>query len=193
MKTYGAVGVFLTSAVVWRWVVSFTPRPLCPRGKSPRYPFDRRLGGPRSRSGWCGEEKNLALRGIDPGPSSPSLCRLSYPGSQLYTLQLYDLVIRDVPGEKVNILETTVWTILRKKFIWMCVLFRAVSDIWGAVFWIWRPIFFFPAFLWAITSAKLTLHADLHASDISALRWREGKDCAPYSKYCEPNIENRSE
>jgi hypothetical protein len=28
-------------------VVSFTARLLYPRGKSPRYPFDRRLGGPR--------------------------------------------------------------------------------------------------------------------------------------------------
>jgi len=26
----------------WRWVVSFTPRPLCPRGKSLWYPLDRR-------------------------------------------------------------------------------------------------------------------------------------------------------
>jgi hypothetical protein len=30
----------------WRWVVSFMPRPLYPR-----YPLDRRLGGPKSRSG----------------------------------------------------------------------------------------------------------------------------------------------
>jgi hypothetical protein len=35
----------------WRWVVSFTPRPLYPRGNSPRYPLDRRLGKPQSRSG----------------------------------------------------------------------------------------------------------------------------------------------
>jgi hypothetical protein len=30
-----------------------------PRGKSYRYPLDRRLGGPQSRSGRCGEEKIL--------------------------------------------------------------------------------------------------------------------------------------
>jgi hypothetical protein len=40
-------------------VVSFTPRPLYPRGKSPRYPLDRRLGGPQSRSARRGEEKIL--------------------------------------------------------------------------------------------------------------------------------------
>jgi hypothetical protein len=28
----------------WRWVVSFTPRPLYPQGKSPWYLLDRRLG-----------------------------------------------------------------------------------------------------------------------------------------------------
>jgi hypothetical protein len=47
MKMYGGVDVqiqvFLTSALV---VVSFMPRPLYPRGKSPRYPLDRRLGQP---------------------------------------------------------------------------------------------------------------------------------------------------
>jgi hypothetical protein len=39
-------------------VVSFTTRPLYPQGKSPWYPLDRRLGGPQSRSGCGGEEKN---------------------------------------------------------------------------------------------------------------------------------------
>jgi hypothetical protein len=33
-------------------------RPLYPQGKSPRYPLYRRLGGPQSRSGRGGEEKN---------------------------------------------------------------------------------------------------------------------------------------
>jgi hypothetical protein len=35
----------------WSWVVTFTPRPLYPRGNCPRYPLDRRLGGPQSLSG----------------------------------------------------------------------------------------------------------------------------------------------
>jgi hypothetical protein len=33
----------------WRWVVSFTSRPLYPQGKSPWYPLDRKLGGARNR------------------------------------------------------------------------------------------------------------------------------------------------
>jgi hypothetical protein len=40
----------------WRWMVSFTPRPLYPRGKSPRYPLYRRLGGFQSPSGRRGYE-----------------------------------------------------------------------------------------------------------------------------------------
>jgi hypothetical protein len=51
----------------WKWVVSFTTRPLYPQGKSPRYPLDRRLGGPQSRSGRGGEKKNSqSPSGIEP-------------------------------------------------------------------------------------------------------------------------------
>jgi hypothetical protein len=55
------------------------------RGKSPRYPLDRRLGGSQSRSGRCGEEKilhptGLELRPLDRPARSESLYRLSYPG-----------------------------------------------------------------------------------------------------------------
>jgi hypothetical protein len=62
MKTYwGSRGIaprILDLGSRWRRVVSFTPRPLYSQGKSPRYPLDRRLGGPQSRSGRGGEEKN---------------------------------------------------------------------------------------------------------------------------------------
>jgi hypothetical protein len=51
----------------WRLVVSFTARPLYPQGKSPWYPFDRSLGGPQSRFGHGGEEKNFQpLPGLEP-------------------------------------------------------------------------------------------------------------------------------
>jgi hypothetical protein len=39
--------------------------------RSPWYALDKRLGGPHSRSGRCGEDINLPLPGIEPGPSSP--------------------------------------------------------------------------------------------------------------------------
>jgi hypothetical protein len=51
MKTYcgsgGTVPRFLYLGTRWRWVVSFTPRPiypLSPQGKGPWYALDRRLG-----------------------------------------------------------------------------------------------------------------------------------------------------
>jgi len=48
-------------------VVSFNPRQLCPQGKSPWYPLDRRLGETKSRSGRGGEEKNSQhLPGLEP-------------------------------------------------------------------------------------------------------------------------------
>jgi hypothetical protein len=63
MKAYGDSGCidphFLDLGTSWRRVLSFTPRPLCPQGKIPRYPLDRRLGGPQSRSGWLWEKKIL--------------------------------------------------------------------------------------------------------------------------------------
>jgi hypothetical protein len=43
-------------------MVSFTPRPLYPRVKSPRYPLDRKLGGPQSRSDRRWEEKIVPYR-----------------------------------------------------------------------------------------------------------------------------------
>jgi hypothetical protein len=42
----------------WRWVVSFTPRPLYSQGKTPWYPLYRKLGMPQRRSGRGEEEKN---------------------------------------------------------------------------------------------------------------------------------------
>jgi hypothetical protein len=42
-----------------------------PRGNRARFPLDRRLGGPQSWSRRCGEEKNLAMPGIEPETSSP--------------------------------------------------------------------------------------------------------------------------
>jgi hypothetical protein len=66
-----------------RWVVSFTPLPLYPRGKIPRYPLDRRLSGPQSQSGRCGEETILYCQESKSGrpARSPSLYRLSFSDS----------------------------------------------------------------------------------------------------------------
>jgi hypothetical protein len=52
--------------------------------RAPRYPLDRRLGGPQSRSGRCREE-NIPCHPQESNPGRParslSRYRLSYPGS----------------------------------------------------------------------------------------------------------------
>jgi hypothetical protein len=80
---------FLDLGTGWMWVVSFMPWPLYAYGKSPRYPLDRRLGGPQSWSGRHGEVKILASPGLElgflrPPARSQSLYRLSYPSSPYF-------------------------------------------------------------------------------------------------------------
>jgi hypothetical protein len=58
---------FVDLGIKWRWVVSFTPRPLYPLGKNPRYTSQRRLGETENRYRRCGVEENfLLLPGIEP-------------------------------------------------------------------------------------------------------------------------------
>jgi hypothetical protein len=77
MKAYGGVDayihIFLTSALVGgEWSAS-RPGRFTPRGKSPRYPLDRKLDGPQSRSGRHGEVKILDPTGTrTPTPRSAS-------------------------------------------------------------------------------------------------------------------------
>jgi hypothetical protein len=69
----------------WRWVVSFTPRPLYTQGMSPRYPLDSKLDGPQSHSGRGGEEKNSQP---PPGLEPPII----HPVAQRYTTELSRLL-----------------------------------------------------------------------------------------------------
>jgi hypothetical protein len=57
-----------------------------PQGKSPWYPLDRRLGGPQSRSGRGGEEKNSQLL---PGLELPIIQLVT----QRYTTELSRLIL----------------------------------------------------------------------------------------------------
>jgi hypothetical protein len=66
MKAYGEwrySSTILDLGTGWRRVVSFTPRPLYPEGKSPRYTLCSRLAGLPRHSGRCGEKKSLASVG----------------------------------------------------------------------------------------------------------------------------------
>jgi len=63
----GIVPHILDHGIRWRLVVSFTPWPLYPQGKSLWYPLDRRLAVPQGQSGQTGEGKNShTLPGIEP-------------------------------------------------------------------------------------------------------------------------------
>jgi hypothetical protein len=79
----GITARILDLGIRWRWVVSFTPRPLYPQEKGPWYPLDRRLGVPHSRSGSGGEEKNPL-----PGFEHPII----QPVAQRYTTELSRLL-----------------------------------------------------------------------------------------------------
>jgi hypothetical protein len=89
MKAYwGSGGIalcILDLGTRWRWVVSFTSRPLNSQGKSPWNPLDRRLGEPQSRSGRGGEKKNSQPL---PGLERPIIQRVA----QRYTTQLSRLL-----------------------------------------------------------------------------------------------------
>jgi hypothetical protein len=55
-----------------------------PQGKSPWYPLNRRLGGPQSRSGHAGEEKNShTLLGFEPPIIQPVAHRYATELSRL--------------------------------------------------------------------------------------------------------------
>jgi hypothetical protein len=69
-------------------VVSFKPRPFYSRGKKPRYPSDRRLGGPKSRGGHLVKRKffSSGTRTPTPRPSSPQLVAITTPESEMHNL-----------------------------------------------------------------------------------------------------------
>jgi len=70
----------------WRWVVSFTPRPLYPQVKSPWYPSYGRLGGPSAG-------QDAVARRTFPNPYRDSNPRSSSPWNYCY-LELYFYVLK---------------------------------------------------------------------------------------------------
>jgi len=89
MKAYrgstGTAPLFLNLDTRWRSEVNIGPRPLYPAG---------RMGGPHSRSGSFGEEKNHFPAVGEPRivkPKAQSAYRLSYPGYPVGTFgNFYD-------------------------------------------------------------------------------------------------------
>jgi hypothetical protein len=107
-------------------MVSLTLRPLYPRGKSPQYPLDRRLGGPQSQSGRHGEMKILApTRAQTPTPGHParsqSLYRLRYPGSRRMVILVIcfaqNKISKIFPRTQQNICFFVLWRIEQAIYI----------------------------------------------------------------------------
>jgi hypothetical protein len=162
MKRYLGVEVQLHSffdlGTRWRWVVSFTPRPLYPQGKNPWYPLDMRLGGPQSRSGRGGEEKNSQPPpGIEPSnrdrpDCSPALYRLSYHGSSGDMFPSKAFVCRMRWYIKPDILTETIFLLLVVACIQLTVsghwvveiLYRAEQYRNSRKFHKWLLLFSFP-------------------------------------------------
>jgi hypothetical protein len=111
---------FLDVDTSWRWVVSFTPPSLSLRGrKNPRYPLDKSLSAPQSRSGRRGEENILNPIGTRaPNPRSPtrsqSLYRLNYlcPSSYICRFLMFLFQVQSL----FNVLSHRV-IILNEKYV----------------------------------------------------------------------------
>jgi hypothetical protein len=74
LRSGGVAPRILDLGTRWKWVVSFTPRPLYTQGKSPCYPLDRRLGGPQNRywTRWWREKSPVPVETRTPDHSARS-------------------------------------------------------------------------------------------------------------------------
>jgi hypothetical protein len=128
MKTYwGSEDIaprILNLDTRWRWVVSFTPRPFYPQGKSLWYPMHRRLGGTQSRSGRGGEEKNSQLL---PGLEPPII----QPLAQRYTSELSRLlpIHYSVPRGMQIVITVTNRTAQNCSFIKVCLYIKCILHV----------------------------------------------------------------
>jgi hypothetical protein len=93
MKMYGGSGYIIRFFLIWaivggEWSASHSGRFTPPWGEGPRYPLDRRLGGPQSRSRRRGEEIFFTIPGLELRPHDHAarrelLYRLRYPSSNM--------------------------------------------------------------------------------------------------------------
>jgi len=104
----------------WRWVVSFTPRPLYPQGKTPCYTLNRRLGGPQSRSIEYSELKPIQ----DPSDTFRIAARLTYQYETGYGQNSYmNLRVRPTEWQPVS-LTCTAWVRMRSRLVQFSLLIR---------------------------------------------------------------------
>jgi hypothetical protein len=99
----GIAPPFLTSALdAGKWSAS-RPDRFTPGERAPRHPLDRRLSWPQSRSGRCGEEKNLLPTGIELRPSGSQPVAIPTELSQLLSHINYNDIHRRLSSTTKNV------------------------------------------------------------------------------------------
>jgi hypothetical protein len=95
-----------------------TAAALYPRGKDPRYPLYRRLGGPQSRSGHRGKILCLCW-GSKPSRRvrSQTLYSLSYPGFPVIIMLILNLVVRKSISYKITRNARNVHQLLVRRYL----------------------------------------------------------------------------
>jgi hypothetical protein len=71
----------LVLIAIWRWTVSFTPRPLYPRKGVRSYSLNKRLDGPQNRCEEAKRIKILPLPGLEMEGFAVQPVASRYPGS----------------------------------------------------------------------------------------------------------------
>jgi hypothetical protein len=115
MREWNYCPTFFTPALdAGEWPASLS-RPLYP-WRSSRHPWERRLTGPWNRSGHCDNEKTIILPCRESNSrrpiSSPSLYRLSYPGS-------LDLIVKQNKRSGMPSVPTaSIYQLQSKRYSW---------------------------------------------------------------------------
>jgi hypothetical protein len=107
---------------------------LYPWRKSPRYPLDRRLGGPQRRSGHYKEEKSLAPVGNQTLLALPIAHRYAYWAIPVNTVDLWGIVMYEI-GEKYIIKSFIICSLRHMLWEYWNQNMRWVEHVQG---WEWR-------------------------------------------------------
>lgn len=106
----------LDLCIRWTWLVTFTPLPLLPWEKCPRYPLNSDLGGSQNLSRCCEVNKNIfSLREIESQPLSPLPVSIQSEMSQLLRYSkssFWDTVLLGVNLSKIICQVTILISIL---------------------------------------------------------------------------------
>jgi hypothetical protein len=129
---------FLDLGTSWRWTVSFTPRPLYPRGKSPGAHWIGSWVNPRACVDDLEKRKfltlsRLKLRPLGRPARSQSLYRLPYLGSFHSPIRLHGVVLNYLStGPMYDRMVQLLWIMNRMDWTWhMLNYYPSIWRAWG--------------------------------------------------------------